>query len=348
MSQYHFKELKMPQISIIIPCYNVEKYINQTLDSILAQTFRDFEVICINDGSTDKTPDLLRQYADNNKQIKVINQQNSGVSKTRNNAFAHTTGKYIYYMDSDDLIHPQLLEICYDLAEKNEADVLSFGYEEFFDGQQPDFKKINTNEIILNNVDDFVSKITAKGDIRINYNIWSKFYKKDILNDIKFDEDISLAEDVLHTFAVAKKNPKTFVFNLKLYGYRNCQKSLSHGGYSVKQITHYTKCVKSVLDLFKNDDFHLNIIKKDFIPNILKHQIGRCRRASKANRPSMRHEFAKQIAFLNEMNLLDKKYHRKKMWKFISLISEGLIFKFSLLGITLFSVDLDGKPKLGK
>ena len=338
----------MPKISIIIPCYNVEKYINQTLDSILAQTFRDFEIICINDGSTDKTAEVLQQYTDNNKQIKVINQANCGVSKTRNNAFAHTTGKYVYYMDSDDLIHPQLLEICHNLAEKNDADVLSFGYEEFFDGQQPNFEKINEKEIVLSSVDDFVSKITAKGDTKINYNIWSKFYKKDVLNDIKFDEDISLAEDALHTFAVAKMNPKTFIFNLKLYAYRICQKSLSHGGYSVKQITHYTKCVKSVLDLFKNDDFHLNMLKKDFIPNILKHQIGRCRRADKANRPAMRHEFAKQIAYLDELNLLDKKFHRKKMWKFISLIAKGQIFKFSFLGITLFSIDLDNKLKFGK
>ena len=62
----------------------------------------------------------------------------------------------------------------------------------------------------------------------------------------------------------------------------------------------------------------------------------------------MRHEFAKQLAYLNKLNLLDKKYHRKKMWKFISLISKGQIFNFSILGITLFSIDLDGKLKLGK
>ena len=90
----------MPKISIIIPCYNAEKYINQTLDSVLAQTFKDFEVICINDGSTDNTANVLQKYATSNKQIKVINQANCGVSKTRNNAFAHATGKYIYYMDS--------------------------------------------------------------------------------------------------------------------------------------------------------------------------------------------------------------------------------------------------------
>ena len=200
----------MTKISVIIPVYNVEKYISETINSVLAQTFNDFEIICINDGSKDSSLDILNNLAKTDSRIKVFSQQNSGVSKTRNAAFNYAIGEYVYYLDSDDIIHPQLLEICYNIAKKQDADVLSFGYLEFFDGQTPKFDAIEENRIELFEVDDFVSKITARGDIKINYNIWSKFYKKEILNDIKFDEDVSLAEDVIHTFRVAKKNPKTY------------------------------------------------------------------------------------------------------------------------------------------
>ena len=338
----------MVQISVIIPVYNTEKYINDTLDSVLGQTFNDFEIICVNDGSSDNSLKILKQYANKDQRIKVFDQANSGVSKTRNYAFEHANGKYIYYLDSDDVIHPQLLEICYNMAEKHQADVLSFGYESFSDNQSPVFEKINENEISLFKVDNFVSKITARGEIKINYNIWSKFFRKDILKDIKFDEDINLAEDVLHTFSVAKKNPKTFIFNTKLYKYRICKTSLSHGGYNVKQIISYSKCVKSIVDMFSDDEKCLELLKTDFIPNILKHQIGRCRRAIKEKRPLMRHEFLKELNFLSKLNMLNKKYHKKKMWKFISLILEEKIFKLSFFGITLLSINLDNEIKFGK
>ena len=338
----------MVKVSIIIPTYNVEKYINQTLDSVLTQTFDDFEVICVNDGSKDNTLSILHKRAEEDKRIKIINQQNSGVSKSRNNAFSQATGKYIYYMDSDDMIHPQLLEICYHLAEKNNADVISFSHKEFFDGDNPDFEKISEDEISLLPVDDVVSKITAKGDIKINYSIWSKFFKKDILKDISFDEEISIAEDALYTFSVAKKNPRAFILTDKLYGYRICKKSLSHGNYNVKQIIEYSKCVEKVVELYSDDSFHLEILKRDFIPNILKHQIGRCRRADKQKRPAMRQEFARQLNYLNSLNMLDKKYHKKKRWKFISLLLNNKIYELSFLGMTLFSIDINNKIRFGK
>ena len=338
----------MAAISVIIPAYNVEKYIADTLESILAQTFKDFEVVCVNDGSKDNTLKILEQYALKDNRIKVINQSNSGVSQARNNAFAHASGKYIYYMDSDDLIHPQLLEICYNMAEKRNADVICFGYEEFPDGSVPDFKKLNEDEISVVEVDNFIAKMTAKGENRIYYSACTKFFTKDILNDIRFITGINLAEDALYNLEVGKKNPKTFVFNNKLYQYRICLSSLSHGGYNVKQIISYTKCFERVIELFENEPKTLDILKKDFIPNILKHQVGRCRRANKDKQPDMRHEFAKQLSCLNKLNLLDKKHHRKKMWKFISLLLENKIFKLSICGFCLFSIDLDNKITFGK
>ena len=118
----------MPKISIIIPCYNVEKYLHRCLDSVIGQTFEDFEVICVNDGSPDNSGSILEEYAAKDKRIKILTQKNQGLSMARNNGKALAQGKYIYFLDSDDFIHPQCLEIAHYIAEKYEVDLVSFDF----------------------------------------------------------------------------------------------------------------------------------------------------------------------------------------------------------------------------
>ncbi len=108
----------VPKISIIIPIYKAEAYLNRCLDSVLNQTFTDFEIICLNDGSPDNCNKILAEYAKKDGRIKVINKENTGVSDTRNVGLSVAKGSYILFMDSDDCIHPQTLEITYFLAKK--------------------------------------------------------------------------------------------------------------------------------------------------------------------------------------------------------------------------------------
>ncbi|MFI3241776.1 MAG: glycosyltransferase, partial [Alphaproteobacteria bacterium] len=96
----------MNKISIIIPVYNVEKYLSQCLDSILNQTFNDWEAICVNDGSTDKSAEILTKYANKDSRIKVINQENYGVSSARNAAVKKITGEWTCFLDADDAFAP--------------------------------------------------------------------------------------------------------------------------------------------------------------------------------------------------------------------------------------------------
>lgn len=103
----------MPTISVIIPCYNQAKYIAECLDSVLAQTFTDFEVIVVNDGSTDNSQEIVQAYVAKYPQVHLINQENSGISATRNNAMNEASGTYFYPLDGDDKIHPQCLEKLY-------------------------------------------------------------------------------------------------------------------------------------------------------------------------------------------------------------------------------------------
>ena len=125
----------MPEISVIVPVYNVEKYLRECLDSVLKQTFSDFEVICVNDGSTDGSPAILAEYAAKDLRIKTVTQENSGLSDARNTGMALAQGKYLYFLDSDDWIEPDTLEICRDTAEKNQLDELIFNRIEFYENE---------------------------------------------------------------------------------------------------------------------------------------------------------------------------------------------------------------------
>lgn len=119
----------MVKVSVILPVYNVAPYLDETFTSLLNQSLKEIEIIAVNDGSTDKSEDIIRKYAQQDSRISCYTQKNQGQSVARNLALEHATGEYIYMMDSDDVLaNPNALQICYDYAEKNKADFI------FFDG----------------------------------------------------------------------------------------------------------------------------------------------------------------------------------------------------------------------
>ena len=122
----------MIKISIILPIYNVAPYLDEAFQSLLSQTLPDIEIIAVNDGSTDHSEEIIRKYQQQDPRIILLSQVNQGQSVARNLALEHATGKYIYMMDSDDIIdNPDALRICYEYAEKNEADFIFFDGESF-------------------------------------------------------------------------------------------------------------------------------------------------------------------------------------------------------------------------
>ena len=110
---------KMPKVSIVIPVYNVEEYLRRCLDSVVNQTLRDIEIICINDGSTDNSSHILAEYQSKENRLRVISQKNGGQSKARNAGLEVATGEYIYFLDSDDYIKTYALEKLYTIAKTN-------------------------------------------------------------------------------------------------------------------------------------------------------------------------------------------------------------------------------------
>ena len=114
----------MPKISVIIPCYNCEKYVAKCLDSVLAQTFQDWEAIVVNDGSTDGSVEILNRYAAKDSRIKVVTQENQCLSMARNNGFKFAQGNYVSFLDSDDFIDENFLLDLHNQAVKEQADAV--------------------------------------------------------------------------------------------------------------------------------------------------------------------------------------------------------------------------------
>ncbi len=145
--------MKRPIVSVVIPCYNTQEYLAETLDSAIAQTLSDIEIICVDDGSTDDTPKILKQYAANDKRIKVITQKNSGVVTARNVAIAAARGEYIYTLDSDDIITPDCLEKLYAAMTAGKGDVITSRVIMFSDNTRGEFilPKPTKSNMVINN-----------------------------------------------------------------------------------------------------------------------------------------------------------------------------------------------------
>lgn len=216
----------IPQISIIIPVYNAEKYIKKCIDSILEQTLRNIEIILVNDGSTDKSEEICRAYEQKDNRIKVISQDNKGVSAARNCGISIAKGDFITFVDSDDTIEKDMCRQLYNAAIENKCDIAMC-----------ECKVIDNSNTIDNNIE--CSKIYAKEDacklffydispFSPNY-AGGKIIKRNILNTVKFKEDIFLMEDALFTMEIILNCKNSIVcIDKPLYNYLQRPGSASH------------------------------------------------------------------------------------------------------------------------
>lgn len=197
-------------LSIIIPAFNSEKYIGKCLESIVNQNYNNYEVIIVNDGSTDNTEKICKNIIKDNNKFKIINKINGGVSSARNEALKISTGKYIWFIDSDDYIEKDAFKIIYEKIDN--VDVLAFGYEQIYKTKQTyKFKerKIDQDKAIKYM---FLNKIFIGA-------LWNKVIKREIIEQIRFDERISFGEDLLFQYYTLKSSKKIKIINNILYHY---------------------------------------------------------------------------------------------------------------------------------
>lgn len=180
-------------ISVTIPVYNVEKYLSRCLDSVLNQTFDgEYEIICVDDGSTDNSGKILGEYAKKYPKIKVIRQENKGLSAARNAALDCVTGRYTMFVDSDDFIAQNTLEGLYKVAQERDADIVVF---DFVHGDAEGKKK---ETLYFKNIVDKYGSGTFNAETAepfvyrfIPTATWNKFYLTDLVKDIKFVDDLN-------------------------------------------------------------------------------------------------------------------------------------------------------------
>lgn len=225
----------MPEISVIVPVYKVEKYIVECIESILNQTFSKFELILIDDGSPDNCGKICDQYAEIDERVIVIHQHNAGVSYARNVGLDICRGKYITFIDSDDMVNQFYLEYLYDNAIESKADIVVCGTKEFKDTK--DFKcreqLLDDNQrIFLCSGNEAVLSIYSEKRGRMRTEPWAKLYAKYLFNNVRFPVGMRY-EDYAIVPILMQKSELVIWTDVQLYGYRQRDDSFMHKHFSL-------------------------------------------------------------------------------------------------------------------
>lgn len=205
------------EISIIVPIYNVEKYLGQCIQSVLDQTFSDFELILIDDGSTDSSLEICDKYANKDSRIRVIHKENKGVAAARNTGLNLCEGRYICFLDSDDYLEKDYLEYLYRKIENSNYDFVSCTAN-FVDEDGKFIKRndygVNEFEINKDNVFDIYMKSNIIEDV-----VWNKIYKKEVFKDLRYVEGL-IYEDSEMIIRLLKRIKKALFTKAYKYNYR--------------------------------------------------------------------------------------------------------------------------------
>lgn len=211
----------MPTISVIVPVYNVEKYLRCCIDSILAQTFTDIEVLLVDDGSTDSSGAICDEYAEKDSRVRVFHKENGGVSSARNLGLDGAIGKWIMFVDSDDMVAPVICELL--ISNADDGVMPTCALQKFSDEFCNTYVE-NGVSFTTYDIREF-EKISVDGPV-------AKLYERELIGDnLRFNEEISFAEDALFNCQYYCRVKKFTITNNKLYYYRVLQRSLSHGRY---------------------------------------------------------------------------------------------------------------------
>ena len=203
------------KISIIVPVYKVEQYLSRCIDSILNQTFQDFELILVDDGSPDNCGEICDIYALKDNRIKVIHKENGGLSDARNVGLEIAAGEYISFVDSDDVVHPQMYTRLYDLIQRTGAEIAQCEYVRF--DKEIEFQSLSegAEEIICTNVEAIDLLIESN---KLVPPVWNKLYKKELFSNIRFPKG-KIHEDEYTTYKLFYAANKIAYIDLPMYYY---------------------------------------------------------------------------------------------------------------------------------
>lgn len=220
-------------VSVIIPVYNGEKYLNECIKSICKQTYKNIEVIIIDDGSTDDTHNICDSWASKDSRIIVIHKNNEGVSSARNEGIAKSTGKYIYFCDSDDLVNKDCIKVLHNAMADFYADLALCTY-----GNISDYERETVEQYAAKTVDsDNILSLMMIDKQYAGY-LWNKMFRRDMINDIRFDTKLKYCEDLVFCLKYLEKVSNGVMVPEPLYYYRDNPSGAMNQSFNVNRLSY--------------------------------------------------------------------------------------------------------------
>jgi glycosyltransferase involved in cell wall biosynthesis len=211
------------KISVIIPCYNQGLFLKEACDSLINQTFTDFEVIIVNDGSIDETEKIALSICNEDSRFSYYSKENGGLSSARNFGLKHASGNFIQFLDSDDKLDKNKFEASIDFLNKNKIDIVITDFLRFKSKNGKEKKvRFDLNKQIIN-----YKSVLLKWDIEFAIPIHCALFSKNIIGDIQFEENLKAKEDWFYWLSVLKRSPNIHFINEKLALYRAHKQNMS-------------------------------------------------------------------------------------------------------------------------
>lgn len=218
------------KVSVLIPAYNVEKYISQCLESVCSQTHRDLQIVVIDDGSKDSTLAVVTRLAEKDDRIEVISRKNRGVAQTRNELLDHAIGDFILFVDADDWIEPDMISIMVALSEKNDVDlVMCRNVKGDIDADKGSYEVTSWGRAEI--LKKFIQHRELTGAL------WNKLIRRDLFDGIRFNPEIGYGEDAMVMWDLLNRVEKMVATNRQFYHYRMNDSSISHQGLSESKMS---------------------------------------------------------------------------------------------------------------
>jgi len=295
-------------VSVIIPVFNIEKYIKKCIESVISQTFKDLEIILIDDGSTDLSSEICKEFEKKDQRILVISQKNQGLSAARNRGIKISSGRYLTFVDGDDLIEKDMIEFLLDDLLKNDADISVCGIWDSYKKSDGNIQKMCRN---FKNKFGILKSYEALKEVLINGKISlfavAKLYKREIFDKIEFP--VGLTYEDAHTIPLIITKVKTISYNLDpKYLYMRRQGSITNSCFKVSDF--------SVIKAYEK---HLDMVKK-FYPEALDH---------------IRFRLLWSYVYLLDKIIFSKSFPKKELKNIVKIIRKNSLEIFSNKFFTL-------------
>lgn len=298
-----------PLVSIIVPVYNSEEYIFNSINSILNQTYKNIEIIIINDGSTDRTNEILNEIALKDKRIVYVNQKNIGVSETRNKGIQLSKGEYITFMDSDDTVEPEYIEKLMEEVLKNEFDIVACGYTDISKYGIVKLNDFYNNNTILSK-DEFINRIFYG----VGGTVWGKVFKRNIIieNNIKMKQNIFMCEDMIFVLEYVMKCNKYGSINENLYNYNRLNENSISTMVNMQYYNNLIVVISEIQKILEENNY-----EKSYVDSILCNRVQSMSISFLIMQHDKKHNYSKKQKIENIKIILNNKYNNLYKSKFV-------------------------------